>query len=158
MRHPVVRLDFSKGDYTQADYLNANVAARLDRFERRADIASRYATAPERFDHRLEALHERTGHRVAVLVDEYDKPILDALEKPVVARANRDSLRGLYSTVKFADARGRVGISDGSSGAATGAGLCGQVPGFGAADPSHRRGVQQGDAQSGGVGGNAGVT
>ena len=104
VRHPVVRLDFSKGDYTQADYLNANVAAQLDRFERRADVASRYATAPERFGHLLEALHERTGRRVAVLVDEYDKPILDALEKPEVARANRDSLRGLYSTVKFADA------------------------------------------------------
>ena len=104
VRHPVLRLDFSKGDYTQADYLNANVAAQLDRFERRADVASRYATAPERFGHLIEALHERTGRRVAVLVDEYDKPILDALEKPEVARANRDSLRGLYSTVKFADA------------------------------------------------------
>ena len=104
VRHPVVRLDFSQGDYKQADYLHANVAAQLDRIERRADFVSRYTTAPERFGDLLEVLHERTGERVAVLVDEYDKPILDALEKPEVARANRDSLRGLYSTVKFADA------------------------------------------------------
>ena len=104
VRRPVVRLDFSQGDYKQADYLHANVAAQLDRIERRAGFVSRYATAPERFGDLIEVLHERTGERVAVLVDEYDKPILDALEKPEVARANRDSLRGLYSTVKFADA------------------------------------------------------
>ena len=40
---------------------------------------------------------------MAVLVDEYDKPILDALEEPEVARANRDYLRGLYSVIKDCD-------------------------------------------------------
>ena len=49
-------------------------------------------------------LHEHTGQRVAVLVDEYDKPILDALDTPEVARANRDFLHGLYSTIKSGDA------------------------------------------------------
>ena len=42
-------------------------------------------------------MHRRTGQRVAVLVDEYDKPILDALDVTDVARANRDFLRGLYA-------------------------------------------------------------
>ena len=37
---------------------------------------------------------------MAVLVDEYDKPILDALDAPEVARANRDYLRGLYGVIK----------------------------------------------------------
>ena len=45
-----------------------------------------------------------TGQRVAVLVDEYDKPILDALEKPELARANRDELSGVYGVIKDADA------------------------------------------------------
>lgn len=35
-----------------------------------------------------------------MLVDEYDKPILDALDIPEVARANRDYLRGLYAVIK----------------------------------------------------------
>ena len=39
-----------------------------------------------------------------MLVDEYDKPILDALDAPEAARANRDFLRGLYSVVKDSDA------------------------------------------------------
>ena len=52
----------------------------------------------------LETLHDETGQPVAVLVDEYDKPILDALEEPEIARANRDFLHGLYATIKFGDA------------------------------------------------------
>ena len=39
-----------------------------------------------------------------VLVDEYDKPILDAMKTPETAEANRDDLRGLYATIKDADA------------------------------------------------------
>ena len=38
------------------------------------------------------------------MVDEYDKPILDALGTPEVARANRSFLRGLYSVIKSCDA------------------------------------------------------
>ena len=64
-------------------------------------------TGPERLDHLLRTLHDRTGQRVAVLVDEYDKPILDALEEPDIARANRDYLRGLYATIKSCDAHVR---------------------------------------------------
>ena len=41
---------------------------------------------------------------MAVLVDEYDKPILDVLEQPEVARANRGYLRGLYGVIKDNDA------------------------------------------------------
>ena len=104
VRYPVLRLDFSRGSYRAPGYLHQNLMAQLDAEERRLEVASGYPTGPERFSHLLEVLHQRTGRRVAVLVDEYDKPILDALDVPEVARANRDYLHGLYSTVKFADA------------------------------------------------------
>ncbi len=104
VRHPVVRLDFGKGDFTTAGYLQRNIMGQFDRIERGLDIAGGYDTGPERFSHLLRTLHERTGKRVVVLVDEYDKPILDALDTPEVAAANRDCLRGLYSTVKSSDA------------------------------------------------------
>ena len=104
VRYPVLRLDFSRGSYRALGYLHQNLMAQLDAEERRLEVASGYPTGPERFSHLLEVLHQRTGRRVAVLVDEYDKPILDALDVPEVARANRDYLHGLYSTVKFADA------------------------------------------------------
>ena len=68
-----------------------------------------------RFSHLLEELHLRTGQTVVVLVDEYDKPILDVLETPAVARANRDYLRGLYGTIKSSDAHVRFTFLTGVS-------------------------------------------
>ena len=76
----------------------------LAAIERREKIVSEHTTAPGRFASILEILHAQAGQRVVVLVDEYDKPILDALEVPEIARANRDFLRGLYSTIKSNDA------------------------------------------------------
>ena len=113
--HPVVRLSFGQGDFTSRDYLHANLMAQLDSVERRAGVASDYATGPERFAFLLEELHRLAGERVVVLVDEYDKPILDALGQPDVARANRDFLRGLYSVVKDSDAHVRFTLLTGVS-------------------------------------------
>ncbi len=104
VRYPVLRLDFGRGNFKEAGYLQANVMEQLAAIERRAKIVSEYTTAPGRFASIMEVLHERAGQRVAVLVDEYDKPILDALEEPEIARDNRDFLRGLYSTIKSSDA------------------------------------------------------
>ena len=115
VRHPVLRLDFSNGNFTEPGYLQANLIDQLTAIERRSGVVAESATVPGRFARQLEGLHERTGQRVAVLIDEYDKPILDALEVPEVARANRDFLRGLYSTVKFADAHVRFTFITGVS-------------------------------------------
>ena len=104
VRHPVLRLDFSRGNFKEPSELQEDAMAQLAAMERREGVGSDCAGAPARFSHLLEALHERTGQRVVVLIDEYDKPILDALEVPEVARANRDFLRGLYATIKFGDA------------------------------------------------------
>ena len=104
VRRPVLRLSFGRGNFMEPGYLHTNLMAQLDAVERETGASSGYATAPERFAHLLETLHRTTGRRVAVLVDEYDKPILDALEDPETARANRDFLRGLYATIKDCDA------------------------------------------------------
>ena len=102
LRHPVVRLDFAGGSFKDPGYLQINLAAQLDGMEVAAGVSPRYDTPPERFGYLIRTLHERSGQRVAVLVDEYDKPILDALETPETARANRDYLRGLYGMIKRA--------------------------------------------------------
>ena len=115
LRHPVLRLSFGGGHFNEPGHLHLNLMAQLDGVERRANVASNYATGPERFAQLLEALHERTGQRVAVLVDEYDKPILDALDAPDMARANRDYLRGLYAVIKDSDAHVRFTFITGVS-------------------------------------------
>ena len=104
VRRPVVRLDFGSGHFEDPGYLREDVAAQLAAVERREGTPSEKASAPVRLRRLLEELHRRTGRRVAVLVDEYDKPILDTLKTPELAEANRDYLRGLYSVTKTADA------------------------------------------------------
>ena len=118
-RHPVVRLSFAGGNFKRPAELHASVMRQLAASERRAGLpASGVPTPAGRFADLLEALHERTGERVVVLVDEYDKPILNALEGPAPsgergetpaaanpqATANRDDLRGLFGTLKDCDA------------------------------------------------------
>ena len=104
VRYPVVRLSFGSGNFKEAGYLQANLLDQLSAIERRTGVVVEAETVPGRFASLIEALHERAGQPVAVLVDEYDKPILDALDVPEVARANRDFLRGLYATIKDSDA------------------------------------------------------
>ena len=115
VRHPVVRLSFGGGHFREPGHLHANVMAQFDAIESGAVAAPGYAAAADRFRHLLQALHRWAGRRVVVLVDEYDKPILDALDLPDVARANRDFLRGLYAMVKDCDAHVRFTFLTGVS-------------------------------------------
>ena len=110
------RLDFAGGSFKEPGLLEANVVMeQLAAVERRSEMAVEYLTAPGRFANLLKALHDRNGQPVAVLVDEYDKPILDALDTPDVARANRDYLRGLYGVIKSSDAHVRFTLVTGVS-------------------------------------------
>ena len=115
VRHPVLRLSFGGGHFREPGGLRANVMAQLDEVEREAGVVSDCTTAPERFGALTAALHRRAGRGVVVLVDEYDKPILDALDVPETARANRDFLRGLYAVIKDADAHVRFTFLTGVS-------------------------------------------
>ena len=100
---PVVHLDLSGADLHDPAQLRRSIFSQLRSHERRSGVVLESPDASERLAELLEALHERTGRRVAVLVDEYDKPILDMLEDPEIARANRNYLRGLYAVIKRCD-------------------------------------------------------
>ena len=106
-RNPVVRLSFGGGTFKEPGRLDEDVALQLEYLEEAAGTPPRRVNSASRFRRLLQALHRKTGRRVAVLVDEYDKPILDALEEPEAARTNRDYLRGLYGVIKDCDAHVR---------------------------------------------------
>ena len=115
VRHPVLRLSFGSGLFKEPGHLELNFMEQLAAAERRAEVTTDYDTAPGRFASLLEVLHGQAGQPVAVLVDEYDKPILDALDAPEVARANRDFLRSVYAVVKECDAHIRFSFITGVS-------------------------------------------
>ena len=115
VRHPVVRLSFGSGNFKEPGQVEARLTEQLAAIERRAGLPADYTTVPGRFGDLLEALHRKTGQPVVVLVDEYDKPILDALDVPDVARTNRDFLRGVYAAIKDGDAHVRFAFLTGVS-------------------------------------------
>ncbi len=110
VRRPVLKLDFAAGHLASREELEYDVAAQLGEVARRAGLsiedgfgAGEVLRAAPVLRWLLEALRDRAGRRVVVLVDEYDKPILDNLGSPDVARVNRDFLSGLYGTFKACD-------------------------------------------------------
>ncbi len=102
-RYPVVRISFGRGNFHISDGVRVTVERQLAATERRAGLELGSVEASVRFWELIEALHERTGRQAVVLVDEYDKPILDALGDRELALANRDFLRSLYGAIKDCD-------------------------------------------------------
>ena len=126
VHHPVVRLSFGAGDFGRPGYVEETLDAQLDDAERDAGIQARHLAPSLRLERLLRDLHRQTGRRAVLLVDEYDKPILDPLfsgapdengDPPghATARKNRDYLRGLYAVIKEADAHLRFSFLTGVS-------------------------------------------
>ena len=103
VQRPVARLDLS-GSFRTPDELEENLLDQFADIAAEGGVAFNASTAAVGFRRLIRALRRHTGERVVVLVDEYDKPILDALATPAVARANRDLLHGVYSIIKACDA------------------------------------------------------
>ena len=97
----MLRLSFG-GKYTEPGDLEANIQDKLNGIEEGLglDPEPRALLGPERLQSLLRRLHRTTGRQVVVLIDEYDKPILDVLKNPELAEANRDYLRGFYGIIK----------------------------------------------------------
>ena len=103
VRYPVVKLSFGGGNLKDLESLQTSVHEQLLDMEIDSEVQARHQSATGRLRHLIRTLHRQTGQRVVVLVDEYDKPILDALDDPICARANRDYLRGFYGVIKDCD-------------------------------------------------------
>ena len=111
--HPVVRLSFAAGSFDRQGALEADFADQMARLERLAGVSCDYATPHRRFAGLIEALRAQTGRQVVVLVDEYDRPIVEALGDAPLAKSNRSFLRGVYGVVKDADALIRLSFFTG---------------------------------------------
>lgn len=102
-KYPVFRIDFANGNYSNADELDNKIDALLGKWEKEYGYDELNKTLGDRFRYVLEKAYEKTGHKAVVLIDEYDKPLLDVLGDPIEIK-NRDILKGFYGTFKAADA------------------------------------------------------
>ena len=101
--NPVVHISLGAGVMRSVRDLEIRFNAILDNHVRLHDLQLCQNDLRERFAELIQTLHEKTGRRVVVLVDEYDKPILDSIENTEMAVALREELKNFYSVIKDAD-------------------------------------------------------
>ncbi|PSJ44605.1 hypothetical protein C7I36_06810 [Zobellella taiwanensis] len=101
---PVVRLSFGSGVMRNREELDTHIRYLLRTNRERLGIASGQAEdISSEFAELIRKTRELYGERVAVLIDEYDKPILDNITNAPVATELREGLKNLYSVLKDAD-------------------------------------------------------
>ena len=108
-QHPVLHLDFNAIDWRVDNALHKYIASEIQKYE------VKYGVEPmvkddlsQRFRNLIENIHLQTERKVVVLIDEYDKPLLDLLETGNAdderqLQANRDFLKAFFSVFKAAD-------------------------------------------------------
>lgn len=114
-RHPVIRLSFAEGVMHSRAELDQRIGEILADNEANLGVQSPHRSVAGRFLGLIRAAKAKYGEGAVVLVDEYDKPILDNLTAPEIARAMRDGLRNLYSVIKGADPHLRFAFLTGVS-------------------------------------------
>lgn len=102
--HPVIHLDLSGENYKDESVLEMKLNSFLERHESHLDIHHSDTTISDRFRNIVRTLHESTGRRVVVLIDEYDNPLTSTIGNPVIHERLRSTLYGFYSSLKSIDA------------------------------------------------------
>lgn len=105
VKHPVVSFSFNKIDYKKQDLDTALRKALLEQAEK-YEITLKDNTTKEKFSELITVLSKKGP--VVVLIDEYDKPILDYLHDAKQSNINRDILKSFFGVLKANDIIGRL--------------------------------------------------
>ena len=111
-RFPVLRISFAEGTLHSRAELDQRIVLLLqDNYERLGLQVPQGQDIAGLLGQLIRRAQVASGQRVVVLVDEYDKPILDNISEPDIAHQMRDGLRNLYSVLKGQDANLRFACS-----------------------------------------------
>ena len=103
-KYPVIRISFNDGKISTKEEFSEYVYDLLGKNQRDLEIqCPTDISAHFCFKRLIEEAYKKYNKKVVILVDEYDKPILDNIENPEVARVMRDELKNFYSVIKGAD-------------------------------------------------------
>lgn len=113
MQYPIFHIDFNGSDYTKGGAVLQNlIKGTVEDWERQYGyVGNAEYDYGKRFAELLKFVHQSTGKTCVVLIDEYDKPLLDVLDSGLtdvcterrIEYVNRETLKGFYSAFKAAD-------------------------------------------------------
>ena len=112
--YPVFHLSFGGVNFSNSSAIDESLSMFIENAEKEYGIEERFKDYGIRFAAVLKAAHEKTGRRCVVLIDEYDKPLLDVMDTELrvtdsdgnslrLEEYNRNVLKGFYSVFKDAD-------------------------------------------------------
>ena len=103
LTYPVLHLDLNAEKYDSPEALNKMLELHLNRWEDMYEKKEEEATLSGRFANIIRRANQQTGRQVVVLIDEYDKPLLQALGNDTLTDEYRATLKAFYGVLKSAD-------------------------------------------------------
>ena len=103
LSYPVLHLDLTGAAYLSVDELYSKLNSFLSKYEERYEIRTSEHVASVRFENIIDVAYRKTGQKVVILIDEYEKPIIDNIDNPELMEQFRRELQGFYSVIKGKD-------------------------------------------------------
>ncbi len=103
-KFPVIKIDFAGGVLKNRQELDLRILDILEENAEHLGVSYESTDIPGKLGNLIRKAMAKYGERAVVLVDEYDKPILDNIENPPIAAEMREGLKNLYSVLKQQDA------------------------------------------------------
>ena len=102
VEYPVLHLDLNTEKYDSPEALINKLSGAIDSWEKEYGRNESEKSLPTRFEGIIRRAKEKTGRNVVILVDEYDKPMLQAIGNNELQKEYRDTLKSFYgSPAKF---------------------------------------------------------
>lgn len=103
IKYPVIRISFAGGVFGNRLEVEGTLHQQLTGYEADFQITNIYPDIRSRFKTIISHAYNKTNQRVVILIDEYDKPILDRIEDSELALEIREGLKDFYSVIKDSD-------------------------------------------------------
>ena len=101
--YPVLRFDMSGGKHMEKDQLERYLLYIMGEHEKRFGLFSDHSDPNLRLKQLITSVHEKTGMKVVVLIDEYDAPLLDVVHEDETLPVLRNIMRNFYAPLKDCD-------------------------------------------------------
>ncbi len=104
IKYPVIYIDFNVGLLTRAENVANKIKKQLQELSNLWANNCDYEDLAIKFETIIKAAYEQTGKQVVVLIDEYDKPLINTMDNAVENEKIKILLKSLYGVLKSNDA------------------------------------------------------
>jgi len=103
IEYPVIYIDFNIGSSDSMQSVEITLDHILDKHESGWGITEKYTHLPTRLSKLIETAYEKSGRKVVVLVDEYDKALVNTMDDPQIHKEIVTFFKGFYGVLKGMD-------------------------------------------------------